>query len=642
MFLTVVGIATTLLSLSTTAYAEKDTSKQEVIIVFKNDEAKNKRLVSQSNGEVTNEFKNIPAVTAELTKTAINNLKNNPNVASIEYNKKINLIETESSTSLGAMNLTKQVEDWGLGVVKAKSAWEKGYTGKGVKVAILDTGVEYYHNDLNIIGGASFVKDVKADGTIDNSYDDNHGHGTHVAGIIGAKNNNLGTVGVAPDSKLYAVKILDGAGEGTVEGAIAGVDWSITNHMDIVNLSIGSPEGSSAYQAIFKKAKSKGIIVVAASGNNNLKSKSGVDYPARYPEVIGVAALDNYNKHAEFSSEGSQVNIAAPGVNILSTYLNGKYKYLSGTSMATPYTSGVLALYKNAYPNESSANLIKLMYEDAIDVENVGRDDLTGQGLVQAPMTKDMTPTEFDKKITTFENSYLYNSPSVISRTASKVNGQVLQAINKQGDYILIKTWLGNKFIKPALYLEGERIKTTKRIQLTKNTPLYDLPFEGYKRKENLGAQVLYSVEEIDGWYLVHTWIGDKYIKPEGAVIEDYAEKIRLNYYTDLLDTPDKSAKTGARLNPQTVTAIDKQGEFYLIKTWLGPKWVAPIYPIIGDIEPFNQSLLLTERKELYSVPYEDMKAGATLAPNQTVTAKEKWGDWVLINTWVGEKWIKI
>jgi len=624
------------------AYAEKDTEKQKVIIVFKNNEVKNKNIVVQSNGEVTKEFKNIPAMSAELTQSAINNLKHDPNVASVEYNKKVELIDTESSTAAKNISLTKQTEDWGLDAVNAKSAWSKGFTGKGVKIAILDTGVEYYHDDLKINGGASFVKDYKKDGTVDKSYDDNHGHGTHVAGIIGAKNNNIGTVGVAPDSSLYAVKIINGAGQGTVEGAIAGMDWSITNKMDIVNLSIGSPEGSPAYRAIFQKAKSKGITVVGAAGNDNLIDNSGVDYPAKYPEVIGVAALDKYNKHADFSSVGPEVDVAAPGVGVLSTYLNNKYQYMSGTSMATPYTTGILALYKNAYPKETADNIIKLMYEGTIDVESTGKDNLTGRGLIQAPMANTLTPVEYNKKITTFEPYYLYNLPNEQAKTSNKVNEQILQAISKEGDYVLIKTWLGDKYIKPKLYLDGEKIKTTKKIKLTKQTMLYNLPFEEYKLKQSLGPQMVYSTEEINGWYVVHTWLGDKYIKPNDAVVENYVEKLRLTYYTDLLSEPNSKSMIGARLNPQTVTTIDKMGSYYLINTWLGPRWIEPKYPIVGDIEPFTEKIILTQSKDLYEVPYDTMKTGARLAANQVVTPTEKWGKWVLINTWLGDKWILV
>lgn len=502
--------------------AEKDVTKKKVIIIFKDNQSKNRTVTLNNNGEVGRDFKNIPAISAELTKTAINNLKRNPDVLSVEYNKKVTLLENPKTKNVSAksIKLTKQTESYGIKSVKAKEAWKKGITGKGVKVAILDTGVEYYHKDLKIDGGISFVKEVLEDGTLSKGYDDFNGHGTHVAGIIGAKNNNIGTVGVAPDSKLYAVKVLDGSGDGTIEDIVAGLDWCITHHMDVVNLSIGSPEGSPTYQAILKKAKEKGTIVVAASGNDNLKDNSGVDYPAKYPEVVGVAAVDKYNKHADFSSIGPEVNVAAPGVSILSTYIDGKYEYMSGTSMATPYTTGVVALYKNAYPKAKVEDILKMLYANAVDVESKGFDNKTGRGLVQSPTAFGEVPVEFNTKITTFGDNYLYNAPKDGAKLSTKIGPQVLQAVQKEGDFILVKTWLGNKYIKTNLYVEGIKNIVTKKITLNENTYLYSYPLESYKTKVMIGPQTVYSLEEINGWYLVKTWVGNMYIKPQNAIVE--------------------------------------------------------------------------------------------------------------------------
>lgn len=622
--------------------ASKDTTKQKVIIVFKDKQAQDKNLILNSNGEVGKEFKNIPAMSAELTQTAINSLKQNPDVVSVEYNKQVRLLDSDKSVSHKTVNINGQTEDWGIKSVKARESWDKGITGKGVKVAVLDTGVEYYHPDLTIAGGISFVKEKKEDGTIDSSYDDYNGHGTHVSGIIGAKNNNVGTIGVAPDSQLYAVKILDSGGIGTLENVIAGIDWSITNNMNIVNLSIGSVEGSNAYHAIFQKAKDKGIIIVAASGNDNLEDASGVDYPAKYSEVMGVSAVDKYLKHANFSSMGPEVDIAAPGVSILSTYIDGKYEYMSGTSMATPYTSGVLALYKSAYPSETSEGIVNMLYANVIDLETLGKDNKTGRGLVQAPTTKEEAPIVFDKKITIFEKSYLYNYPNDRYKTSNMVNPQVLQALEKQNGYILVKTWLGNKYIKSNLYLEGEKIKASKKIQLSEITNLYDLPFDSYKRKELVNPQTVYSVEEINGWYLIETWLGYKYIKPENAIISNYIEKIKLSYNTDLLTQADSKYKTGAVLYPQTVTATSKKGSYFLINTWLGERWIEPKYPIIGEIETLTDKIVLNKKVDLYDVPYTTIKTVASLSANQTVQATERWNNWVLIKTWLGDKWIQL
>ncbi|PFJ29172.1 S8 family peptidase [Bacillus thuringiensis] len=623
--------------------AEKDVTKKKVIIIFKDNQSKNRTVTLNNNGEVGRDFKNIPAISAELTKTAINNLKRNPDVLSVEYNKEVTLLENPKTKNVSAksINLAKQTESYGINSVKAKEAWKRGITGKGVKVAILDTGVEFYHKDLKIEGGISFVKEVLDNGTLSKGYDDFNGHGTHVAGIIGAKNNNIGTVGVAPDSKLYAVKVLDGSGDGTIEDIVAGIDWCITNRMDVVNLSIGSPEGSPTYQAIVKKAKEKGVIVVAASGNDNLKDNSGVDYPAKYPEVVGVAAVDKYNKHADFSSVGPEVDVAAPGVSILSTYVGGKYEYMSGTSMAAPYTTGVVALYKSAYPKAKVEDILKVMYTNIVDVDRKGFDNKTGRGLVQAPTTSGEIPIEFNSKITTFGDNYLYASPKDGAKMSAKIGPQVLQAVQKEGNFILVKTWLGNRYIKTNLYVEGIKNVVTKKITLSENASLYSYPFESYKTKVVISPQTVYSLEEINGWYLIKTWVGNMYIRPQNAIVENYKEVVNLPFKESLFSQPDSKYNTGTTIGPQTVTAMDKRGSYYLINTGNGAYWVSPKYPIIGNIEQITEKITLKERKDLYSLPFENRKTGAALSTNQTVEAFEKWGNWVHIKTWLGDKWIQ-
>ena len=338
-----------------------------MIVVFK--DRIDKSSVEEADGTVKKEFKNIPVVTATIPTSQIDDLKKDPDVEKVE--KDIRL------------KISAQTQDWGIAKIHAQNSWSSGYTGKGVKIAILDTGISP-HEDLSIAGGTSFV-------SYTTSFADDFGHGTHVAGIIGAKNNVIGTVGVAPDASLYAVKVLDNQGSGYVSDIISGIDWSITNHMNIINMSLGTNTYSQALEDAVNRAYNNGILVVAAAGNDGATDGSGdtVDYPARFTNSIAVGAIDSNDTRAYFSSTGPKVEVAAPGVNVLSTYLNNQYAYMSGTSMATPYVVGDLALLKQANPTMNNVQLRALLQKKVIDLGVVGRDSFYGYGLIQAPSSSD-------------------------------------------------------------------------------------------------------------------------------------------------------------------------------------------------------------------------------------------------------------
>nr|WP_302328453.1 S8 family serine peptidase [Salirhabdus salicampi] len=273
------------------------------------------------------------------------------------------------------VKIKEQQIDWGITRINGPLAWRSNFTGKGVKVAVVDTGIAP-HEDLVISGGKSFV------GYTDSHVDDN-GHGTHVAGIIGAKNNNTGIVGVAPDSLLYSVKVLDESGNGYLSNLVSGIDWAITNKMDIINLSVGTDFGASSLKAAVDKAYNNGIILVAAAGNDGAGNGDTVDYPARYDSVIAVSATNTDNNIASFSSIGNTVEVAAPGSRILSTHLNNTYQTSSGTSMASPFVAGHLALIKEANLSLTVQQMRKIVQQNVHDLGSGGRDDLFGYGLIQ-------------------------------------------------------------------------------------------------------------------------------------------------------------------------------------------------------------------------------------------------------------------
>ncbi len=223
---------------------------------------------------------------------------------------------------------------WGINRVNAASAWAVT-KGDGVKVAVIDTGIDCNHPDLkaNCAGGYNALDASKP------PMDDNE-HGTHVAGTISGVLDGKGVVGVAPKARLYAVKVLDKDGAGGLTSIIKGLIWAGKNKMDVANMSLGAPMGTIFMRAALKYAQMNGVAVFAAAGNDG----GSVNYPAAYPEAIAISALDPNEKIATFSSRGKKVEFIAPGVDVKSSVPGGGYDSYGGTSMATPHMAGLGAL----------------------------------------------------------------------------------------------------------------------------------------------------------------------------------------------------------------------------------------------------------------------------------------------------------
>lgn len=288
---------------------------------------------------------------------------------------------------------------WGVNQIDAEKSWSIS-RGMGTKVAIIDTGIDQNHPDLidNLAGGVNFVQSGRgAKVTVDPSaWDDDNGHGTHVAGTVAAVDNTAGVIGVAPDTSLYGVKVLNSAGSGYVSDIVSGIEWSINNNMQVINMSLGLTSHVQALQDAVNSADATGVVVIAAAGNSGDGSASTneVNYPAKYTSTIAVAATDSSDRIASFSSDGSEVEIAAPGVDVLSTTLGGGYGTLSGTSMATPHVAGVAAamlaapIVPTADTNQdgrwSNNEIRAFMQVTSDDLGTVGRDVFYGYGLVDA------------------------------------------------------------------------------------------------------------------------------------------------------------------------------------------------------------------------------------------------------------------
>ncbi|MFH1618891.1 MAG: S8 family peptidase [bacterium] len=334
------------------------------IVTFSPETTPQERIesVNGMGGKVVRELRIINAVAAEFPATRSDRqILAAPDVEAVEEDRYIKWIESNPETLYdiplpsvesviaGAQSANTDIPDfvysktepaadseipWGVARVNAAAAWEKNQ-GEGVKVGVVDTGIDLTHPELaaSIIGGYNSVNPSMQPM-------DDHGHGTHVSGTIAAIRDGKGVVGVAPMASLYAVKVLDAQGSGTYSGVIAGIEWCVNNKVDVINMSLGGSQGSPAMAKVMKAAYDAGITIVCAAGN----SSGAVSYPAAYPEAIAVSASDSNDNITYFSCFGPQIAVIAPGLNIPSTWKGGGYKTISGTSMSSPHVAGLAAL----------------------------------------------------------------------------------------------------------------------------------------------------------------------------------------------------------------------------------------------------------------------------------------------------------
>jgi len=230
----------------------------------------------------------------------------------------------------------KQRSGWSITAFNLPNTWK--YTqGEGVVIAVLDTGCDLDHPDLddNLLPGKNFVQRGKPPV-------DGNGHGTHITGTLVAENNDIGMVGVCPLAKVRPVKVLDDKGNGNLLNVAKGIRWAVNQGVDIISMSLGAPVKVQQVRKAIQFAANQGIPTFVAAGNaGNTKE---VFYPANYPETIAIGAVDKKFRRANFSNTGQNLDFMAPGVDIFSTVPNDWYATLSGTSMACPFAVGVAAL----------------------------------------------------------------------------------------------------------------------------------------------------------------------------------------------------------------------------------------------------------------------------------------------------------
>lgn len=332
----------------------------------------------------------LPMVFAALTDGEAGVLSKDPNVAAVEPDGKVYALdfpyfEMSPEGGMGeGMALSPQAPaaegpsaqadhvPWGISRVKAPMCWE-ATKGKGIYVAVIDTGI-WPHNDLkgNLLGGISFVPGQ--------SWVDGNGHGTHVAGTIAARINGSGVVGVAPSAYLYAIKVLPNAGPGQWSWLMSGLYWMRKYYgctFDVANMSLGASSAPAAVEAYINYASQK-TLLVAAAGNNG----GAVHYPAKYPRCLAVSVIDSSNTIQSWSCRGHEVELCAPGVNIVSTIPGNSYGYMSGTSMAAPHVAGAAALCRGTHRYLDMDHIRNILKGTADDLGNPGKDDKYGYGRV--------------------------------------------------------------------------------------------------------------------------------------------------------------------------------------------------------------------------------------------------------------------
>ena len=288
--------------------SEATADQKTVLVGFRTAPAADETaLIEALGGQVLHQYKYIPVLAARIPTSQEEALTGDPRVAYVENNITMH--------PLGS----KQIVDYGVAKIEAPAAWALGYRGQGINVGIFDSGIDVDHPDLTVVGGIDLVGDG-------NGLDDCNGHGTHVAGIVAARDGSRHTVGVAPSTQLYSMRFADCDWAGaTLDKMIQAIEWAIDNGMDVVNMSFGFGVAgvpvptvlSEAADAAFDAAYQHGIVLIAASGNS---STPYVGYPAAYETVIAVGATDDADNLATFSQWGTDQELTAPGVSNLSSY----------------------------------------------------------------------------------------------------------------------------------------------------------------------------------------------------------------------------------------------------------------------------------------------------------------------------------
>lgn len=282
---------------------------------------------------------------------------------------------------VGDIQTLSQIYPQNVKDLNVPKIWSKT-KGRGITVLVLDTGCPYNHPDLNANIDLSKCKSFIQGEDI---FDTFVGHGTHVSGTIGATDNSQGIVGIAPEVTIVTAKVLDRNGRSSSDSILKGLEYALQINADVVNMSLGGTSPMPAVHEVVKKLTMRNVPVICSAGNNG---ENRVLYPAQYDECIAVGSYSDtlLKNRSTFSSWGETLDIMAPGEKILSTFLNGSYGVLSGTSMAAPVVSGIVALLIAFYKKQNKVLTVeeikKILYNNALDVGDKGKDLHNGWGII--------------------------------------------------------------------------------------------------------------------------------------------------------------------------------------------------------------------------------------------------------------------
>jgi subtilisin len=275
-----------------------------------------------------------------------------------------------NALSKGSIVIDKGIP-WGVKHIQAPQAWSRT-TGHRVKVGVIDTGVDFGHPDLR----HSLERGINLLNRMSLPQDDN-GHGTHISGTIAAANELQGMIGVAPRATIYPVKAFDYNGTAYVSDIILGIEWCVRNQMNVVNMSFGMKTRSKSLLNAVNNAYRSGVLIIASSGNDG--RIGDIDYPARYNQTIAVGATNQQSRIATFTNRSGLIDIYAPGDRVVSAWLRGKHREMSGTSMATSHVTGAVALLLALKPGLTPAQIKSVIKKSAKPLKNSKAPRMAGE-----------------------------------------------------------------------------------------------------------------------------------------------------------------------------------------------------------------------------------------------------------------------
>ena len=452
--------------------------------------------------------------TLEMTETdnlqdVIETLKNTPGITGAEENHARTIQSPAETTQPKDPLFPKQ---WSLTDRGVPEAWNEGATGRGITIAIVDTGVALEHPDLrgNLVPGYNSIMGSEAEGAAQ----DTNGHGTQVAGIAAAERNGLGIVGVAYQAKIMPIKAMSSKGVGFDDAIADGIIWAADHGAQIINLSLGS-ENASVESEILRQAVTyaynKGCLLIAASGNYDpeFQANPGVGYPASDPRVLAITATDKAGKVTNYSATGSEVDLAAPGDSIPTSAWSraggAGYTYASGTSLAAPFVSGEAALIWGQHPEWSRDQVIQALLQGTEDLGSPGRDDRYGYGLIDVKLALNLTTQTLDTQaspavidapggiIQTAEGSTQVNL-TISSQTFTQPVNVTLKALDAPADLPN-----GAAFLTPVIQVDWGNAVPEKMLSLKWSGPVFKGDFSGSLYRWNGSRWISLGGEISDG-----------------------------------------------------------------------------------------------------------------------------------------------